>query len=149
MMDKKRSREFRQGRGRVCHPANGRIGERKSVEMITIDTIRGYALALPEVEEKPHFGRPGFRVRDKLFVSVHLQEDNPFAIVHVSQADAAAAVTDDSDVFEEVWRNHGQKRIFVGLRVDLAKVSPERYRQLVETAWRNRAPKRLVAAQGF
>jgi hypothetical protein len=43
---------------------------------------------------------------------------------------------------EEVWRNG---RIFVGLRVDLAGVTEERVQELIEHAWRNRAPKRLVA----
>lgn len=114
--------------------------------MITVETIRAYATELPDVEEKPHFGRPGFRVRDKLFVSVHVDGDNPFAIFHVAQPDAAAAMAENPDVFKEVWRTHGQNRIFVGLSVDFARVSTERCRELVGIAWRNRAPKRVVAA---
>lgn len=38
---------------------------------------------------------PRFRVRGKLFASVHLDGDEPSAIVHVRQEDAAAAVTGD------------------------------------------------------
>lgn len=109
--------------------------------MITLDEIRGYATALPEVEEKPHFRLPGFRVRDKLFV--HLEKGDAHAIVCVSQAEAVAAATSNPDTYEEVWRDHG--RIFVGLRVDLAKVTKGQVRELVEQAWRNKAPKRLVA----
>ena len=45
-------------------------------------------------------------------------------------------------IYEEVWR---KGRIFVGLRVDLTKVTKQRMRELVEDAWRNRAPKRLIA----
>lgn len=41
-----------------------------------------------------------------------------------------------------MWRNG---RIFVGLRVDLAKVTKKRLQELIEHAWRTRAPKRLVA----
>lgn len=59
---------------------------------------------------------------------------------------AAASAVDAPDVLKEVWRTHGGRRIFVGLKVDLTKVSSERCRELVEIAWRNRAPKRLVAA---
>jgi hypothetical protein len=114
--------------------------------MITLNTIREYAMALPEVEESPHFGRPGFRVRDQLFTSVHLEGDNPFAIMNVGQTDAAAAVSDDPDLLKEVWRKHGQRRIFVGVKVDLGEVSRERCRELIENAWRSKAPKRLVAA---
>ncbi|WP_278045620.1 hypothetical protein [Micromonospora kangleipakensis] len=36
--------------------------------------------------------------------------------------------------------------IFVGLPVDLAEISEQRLQELVEHAWRNKAPKRLVAA---
>ncbi|HWH11745.1 MAG TPA: hypothetical protein VG165_11505 [Solirubrobacteraceae bacterium] len=38
-----------------------------------------------------------------------------------------------------------RKRL-VGVRVDLAQVSEERVRELVEHAWRNKAPKQVVAA---
>jgi hypothetical protein len=44
-------------------------------------------------------------------------------------------------VYQEVWRDG---RIFVGLRVDLAKVTETRMQELIEHAWRHRAPKRLV-----
>jgi hypothetical protein len=47
--------------------------------------------------------------------------------------------------YEEVWRP-GATKSFVGVRVDLAKVSEGRVQELVEHAWRNKAPKRMVAA---
>lgn len=109
--------------------------------MITLADIRSYAIALPDVVEKPHFRLPGFRVADRLLA--HLEKGDAHAIVCVGQAEARAAVADQSDVFEEVWREHG--RIFVGLRVDLAEVSETRMQGLIEHAWRHRAPKRLVA----
>jgi hypothetical protein len=113
--------------------------------MITLEDIRAHATALPEVEEKLHFGRPAFRVRDRLFVSVHLEPDVASVILHVDEARAAAAADDDPDTYEQVWREHGGRQIFVGLRVDLAEVPAERFRSLLEDAWRHRAPKRLVA----
>jgi hypothetical protein len=108
--------------------------------MISLADIRNYALALPDVVEKPHFRLPGFRVADKLLA--HLEKGDAHAIVCVGQAQAATAAADQPDVYEEVWRDG---RIFVGLRVDLARVAQERMRELIEHAWRNRAPKRLVA----
>lgn len=109
--------------------------------MITLADLRSSAMALPEVVEKPHFRLPGFRVADRLLA--HLDKGDAHAIVCVGQAEAQAAVLDQPEVFEEVSREHG--RIFVGLRVDLAKVSEERMQELVEHAWRHRAPKRLLA----
>jgi hypothetical protein len=110
--------------------------------MIKLDDIRGYAMALPGVEEKPHFRLPGFRVADKLLA--HVQHGETHAIVCVGQAEAEAAAAGQPEVCEQVWRNGGS--IFVGLRVDLAAVTEERMRELIEQAWRHRAPKRVVAA---
>jgi hypothetical protein len=110
--------------------------------MVTLDDIRRYARALPEVEEATHFRLPSFKVRGKGFITV--QQGDAYALLAVGQAEAAALAAADPEVYEEVWRNGGG-RIFVGVRVDLAKVSGERARELVEHAWRNRAPKRLVA----
>ena len=108
--------------------------------MIMLADIRTYAMALPDVVEKPHFRLPGFRVADKLLV--HLEKGDAHAIVCVGQQEAETAVVDEPDIYQEVWRNG---RIFVGLRVDLTTVTKKRMRELIEHAWRNRAPKRLVA----
>jgi hypothetical protein len=67
------------------------------------------------------------------------------AVFSVSQEEAAAAVADDPAIYEEVWRTAATK-IWVGPRVDLAKVSEERVQELVERAWRNKAPKRVETA---
>ena len=107
--------------------------------MITFDDMRGYAMALPEVEEKSHFRLPGFRVADKLLA--HLEKGGTHAVICVSQDEAKAASVEKPDVYQEVWRDG---RIFVGLRVDLAKVTEQRMQELIEHAWRHRAPKRLV-----
>ena len=108
--------------------------------MIKLTDIRSYATALPDVVEKPHFRLPGFRVADKLLA--HLEKGDTHAIVCVGQKEAETAAANEPEIYEEVWRSG---RIYVGLRVDLAKVTKQRMRELIEHAWRNRAPKRLVA----
>ncbi|MEV0719351.1 hypothetical protein [Asanoa sp. NPDC050611] len=110
--------------------------------MITLADIRGWALAMPEVVEKPHFRLPGFRVADRLLV--HLEKGDGHAIVCVGQAEAAALAAERPHVYDVVTREHG--RIFVGVRVDLAAVEAGAMRRVIEQGWRNRAPKRLVAA---
>ena len=89
--------------------------------MITLVEIRRCAMALPEVVEQPHFRLPGFRVADKLLA--HLEKGDAHAIVCVEQSEARARAASEPDVYEEVWRDG---RIFVGLRVDLAKVTQKR-----------------------
>jgi hypothetical protein len=47
------------------------------------------------------------------------------------------------DAYEEIWRNG---KIFMGLRVDLSKVSARHVHELIETSWRHGAPTHLVVA---
>ncbi|GIH27873.1 hypothetical protein Aph01nite_61830 [Acrocarpospora phusangensis] len=113
--------------------------------MIGLEDIRQYAMAFPEVEEMPHFRLPSFKVNGKPFAL--LEKGDATAIISVGQADAQAAAAQDPEVFEEVWRAGGPNgRIFVGVRVVLAKVTAERLRELTELAWRHKAPKRLVTS---
>ncbi len=115
--------------------------------MITLDDVRRFATALPEVEEFNHFrfGQPVFKVRGKPFAGGGGSKGEATAVFSVSQEEAATAVADDPATYEEVWRP-GARKSLVGLRVDLAKVSEERVQELVEHAWRNKAPKRAVSA---
>jgi hypothetical protein len=113
--------------------------------VITLDDIRRMATAFPEVEEFTHFRLPvpSFKVMGKPFAGMEKGETT--AVFSISHEEAAKAVADAPATYEEVWRP-GATKSFVGLRVDLAKVSEERVQELVEHAWRNKAPKRMVAA---
>ncbi|MGW5360104.1 MmcQ/YjbR family DNA-binding protein [Actinopolymorpha pittospori] len=113
--------------------------------MIPSGEIRRFATAFPEVEEFTHhvFEQPVFKVRGKAFAG--MDRGGRTAVFSIKQEDAAAAVAAEPAVYKEVWRN-ASTRSFVGLRVNLEKVSPEHVRDLVERAWRNKAPKRLVAS---
>jgi hypothetical protein len=111
--------------------------------VITPDDLRRLATALPEVEEHTHLRLPSFRVNSKPFAG--LEKGGTTAIVAVGRDEARMATTAAPGLYEEVWRN-GNGPIFVGLRVDLATVPPKRFAELVELAWRNKAPRRLAAA---
>lgn len=110
--------------------------------MIELEDIRRAATALPGVEEDTHFNLPAFKVNGKVFVV--LQEGRHHAILHVDERTAEATVAESPAACEAVSRNGG--RIFVGLRVDLEGMGPGAFDELVERAWRHRAPKRMVAA---
>ena len=43
--------------------------------MVTEDDVRRVALSLPETIEKPSYGTPGFRVKDKLFARIREEGD--------------------------------------------------------------------------
>jgi hypothetical protein len=116
----------------------------KEPAVITLDDIRRMATAFPDVEEFTHFRLrvPGFKVMGKAFAGMEKGETT--AVFSISHEEAATAVADDPATYEEVWRP-GATKSFLGVRVDLAKVSEGRVQELVEHAWRNKAPKRMVA----
>lgn len=58
--------------------------------MITLDDIRRFATAFPEVEESAHFRQPAFKVRGKAFAGGEKGEAT--AVFSISQEEAAAAV---------------------------------------------------------
>lgn len=78
---------------------------------------------------------PLFRVRDKGFVTLfqgtHLH-------VGVSQSQAEELAAADPHTYEPLWR---QGRFFMGLRVDLSRVSAGRVRELNEMGWRHKLPR--------
>jgi hypothetical protein len=104
-----------------------------------VEDLRTVALALPEAVEADHFGRPSFRVRGKIFVTVH--EDGQGVNLKLPRDEHEALVASRPDVFGTVtW---GQL-IRTSVRLEVA--DPEELAELVQEAWRAVAPKRVVAA---
>jgi hypothetical protein len=101
--------------------------------------VRRAALALPESTESPHFDMASFRVRGKIFAT--MPADGEHLHVFVDETEVRAAVADDRATFEELWWG---KRLR-GLRVHLDSANAERIRELLEEAWRRKAPKGSVA----
>jgi hypothetical protein len=62
--------------------------------------------------------------------------------VFVDEDEVRASVAEDPTTFEELW--WGQR--LIGVRVRLATADPGRVGELLEEAWRRKAPKRVVAA---
>jgi hypothetical protein len=106
-------------------------------------SIREIALALPEVTEAPHFDYRSFRVKGKIFVTVPPDERHVHVFVDEQERLLALAMYPE-DVEPLHW---GQK--ILGVRVDLSRAKAEAVEHLVRAAWRNKAPKRLVAAAGM
>lgn len=104
---------------------------------MTLDEVRRYALSLAEATEQPHFDYTSFRV-GKIFATA--PPDGEHLHVFVDENEAKAAVAENPDVFSELWWG---KRL-MGVRVRLAAADPAVVRELLEEAWRNKAPKRLL-----
>ena len=104
--------------------------------------VRRFALSLPETTEEPHFDLASFRVKGKIFATVppdekhlHLFVDGPVLdVLPGAQPKAYAKL---------LWG----KRV-AGLRVTLAAAKAADVEELLRSAWRRRAPKKLAATLG-
>lgn len=104
-------------------------------------------MALPEVTEKQHhlFKVPKWQVRGKTFLG--MGKDQATVVCCVSETDANKMAEAEPDRYAAVRRQDARKS-FLGLQVRLDDRADERLKSLVEDAWRQHAPKRLVAGFG-
>lgn len=100
--------------------------------------VRSFALSLPETSQRPHHEMSSFRVRGKIFVTVPPGGE----LLHVFVDDdlTRAAVGHDPAAYEELWWG---KRLY-GVRVRLAAAKQDMLLDLIEEAWRRKAPKELI-----
>ena len=104
--------------------------------MLTLADARRLALSFSEVTEEDHHGMPSFRVRGKIFATVP-DEDH---LRLMFDADVARAVAHaHPEVCEELWWG---KRLS-GVTVQLTRADHRWFAELLEDAWRRRAPQRL------
>ena len=108
--------------------------------MVTADELRRVVLSLPEAEERETWGHPTFRVRDKMFAA--LSDDGRLASVKATRQEQAALIAAAPETFgvPAYVGRHGW------VSIQLATVDPTELGELVVEAWRQTAPKRLVAA---
>jgi len=113
---------------------------RSEDEMTTADELRRAALSLPEAEERETWGHPTFRVRDKMFAT--LSDDGRSAGVKTTKEEQIALVAAAPEIFgvPAYVGRHGW------VSIELGGADPGEVRELVTEAWRQTAPKRLVAA---
>ena len=106
---------------------------------MTPERFRELALALPEAEEKSHFGKADFRVRNKIFASL---KDPSTGVVKFTpdQQDTLAAA--EPSIFAPVAGGWGRQG-WTGVHLDAADEPAVESALLM--AWRNVVPKSLLA----
>jgi hypothetical protein len=83
--------------------------------MISIETVRQMALAFPGAEEKDHFGMPSFRVKNKIFCTIHVKHEK--VMVKLSLIDQSVFCQLDKNTIYPVpggWGRQGST--FIELR---------------------------------
>ena len=106
----------------------------------TLATVREIALGLPGTSEKPSYGTPGFRVRDRLFA--RLLEDEVSLAVFTTFDERAALAAAAPGTYG--WTPHYERYPMV--LVQLPAVAVDELRELLVEAWRIRASARERAA---
>ena len=102
---------------------------------LSLAQVRELALGLPEVAEDDHHGRTSFRLGSSVLATLP-DGDGLNVMLGESEARAAAA---RSPACSLLW--WGTR--LSGVRVELAAADAELVRELLDEAWRRRAPSRL------
>ena len=110
--------------------------------MVTLDTIRELALALPEVTERSSYGTPGFRVKDKLLGRLRPEGDVFVLRMNIDQRELLVA-TQPAKFFST---DHYKDYDAVLVRMDA--IDRDEMQDLLAEAWFFVAPKRVLEKFG-
>lgn len=105
----------------------------------TADKVRELVARLPETVEGAHHGHPDFRVQKKIFATLSEAEDR--AALRLSQLEARELARSRPTAFRLV----SDREPYSWVSVLLADVSEDELGDLLEQAWKLRAPDTLVA----
>jgi hypothetical protein len=111
---------------------------------VTPATFRRLALALLEANEGSHMGHPDFRVRKKIFASLGVP-DRDWGTVKLTPAQQEVLLAAEPAAFNPAagaWGRRGWTQ------VKLSAIDATTLGSALGMAWRNTAPKTLVAQSG-
>jgi hypothetical protein len=124
------------------HPSRARpappVAVRDHVPVATEDDARELALALPETVERPSYGTPGFRVKDRLFARI--REPGVLLVRVADEGEKDFLLRAEPEKFFTTPHYDGHPSVLVRL----AAVDRDELAELLTDAWRARAPKRLA-----
>ena len=104
---------------------------------MTTKLYRTLALSLPGAEEKSHFGKADFRVRDKIFAGFN---DKGMAYVKLTPEQQDMLVGAEPRLISPIPGSWGKKGWTL---VDQIKADDALMKSVLTTAWKNIAPKSL------
>jgi len=106
----------------------------------SLSDVRELALSLPETIEKPSYGTPGFRVKDRLFARMR-EQPGVLAIWCADLDEKEFLIRAEPAKFFTVPHYDGYAMVLVHLEA----VDREELLELLTESWRLRGPRRLVA----
>jgi hypothetical protein len=108
---------------------------------VSEDDVRRVALSLPATSEKPSYGTPGFRVKDKLFARIR-EEGDVLVVWCWDLGEKDALLASEPAKFFTTPHYDGHPTVLVRF----GAVDESELRELITESWRIRAPKKLVQA---
>jgi hypothetical protein len=110
--------------------------------MATEEDVRRIALSLPEVTEKPWFGTPGFRVKDKSFLRIRAEAEGGLVVFVEDLGEKEALLASDPEKFFTTPHYDGYPVVLV----NLPAIHVDELTELIADSWRIKAPKRVLKA---
>jgi len=108
--------------------------------MIETETLRQFALSLPETDEAPHFDSKAFRVKKKIFATLNVAAHRATVKLSLENQDVFTAISKGAVYpVPNKWGHHGWTHI------DLEKADWEMCQDALQTAWCEVAPKAILA----
>jgi hypothetical protein len=107
---------------------------------VTFETVREIATGLAGAVEGTSYGTPAFRVGKSLFVRQH--QDGESLVVKIDMAERSMRIKADSETFfiTDHYLN------YPWILVRLSTVRRDELRELLEDAWRQCTPNRLLSS---
>jgi hypothetical protein len=110
---------------------------------MTWDDVVAIATALPEVEVSTSYRTPALKVRGKGFARLRTEAEGGLMLVcGLDEKEALLASGDPAYFTTPHYDGYGS------ILVDLTRIEPAQLAELVEEAWRHKAPARLVRERG-
>ena len=110
--------------------------------MATEDDVRRIALGLPETIEKPWYGTPGFRVKDKGFLRIRSDAEGGLVVFVADVGEKEALLAADPERFFTTKHYDGYPIVLV----NLAAVDADELEELIIDAWLLKAPTKVRKA---
>ena len=108
----------------------------------TEEDVRRIALSLPETIEKPWYGTPGFRVKDKGFLRIRSEAEGGLVIFVEDLAEKEALLQSDTTKFFTTPHYDGHSIVLVHLNA----VDTDELRELITDSWLVKAPPKVRKA---
>jgi len=104
--------------------------------------VRKIALSLPETTERPSYGTPGFRVKDKLFLRIRSNDEGGLVVFVSDLGEKEALLQSEPKKFFTTPHYDG----YAAVLVNVGAIGVRELRELITESWRLKAPKRVLEA---